>query len=169
MKSCFAGPISQNLCAAFDLWRVFSASEAWQHPCSGGLCSSKPAARLTTDPTLTTYLYPVKQKRALLKSNPPRDNWMRRRNKNVSAFWGGQKPPQKDNGRPLFQSLLCLENLTVPKVQNHSNKQQTSPKSLSTFSGKVHIKWLEKLEPSEKGSAVVREGVRRGRWPFVIG
>ena len=45
---------------------------------------------------------PAKQKRALLKSNLPRDNGMRRRNKNVSTFWGGQKPPRKLSGRPLF-------------------------------------------------------------------
>ena len=38
----------------------------------------------------------MKQKRALLKSNLPRDNGMRRRNKNVSTFWGGQKPPRKN-------------------------------------------------------------------------
>ena len=128
MKSCFAGPIRQNLCAPFDLWPVFSASKAWQHPCLARPFAIKPAARLTNDRTLTTYLYPVKQKRALLKSNPPRDNWMRRRNKNVSAFWGGLKPPQKGNWRPLFESLLCLENLTVPKYKIIRTNNKTSPK-----------------------------------------
>ncbi len=35
----------------------------------------------------------MKQKRALLKSNPPRDNWMRRRNKTSPLIGGRPKPP----------------------------------------------------------------------------
>ena len=85
---------------------------------------------------VTNCFHPVKQKRALLKSNPPRDNWMRRRNKNVSRFWGGQKPPQKEQGRPLFQSLPCLENLDSNEVQTYTRNNKI-PKALSTVSGKV--------------------------------
>src|SRR6266487_125174 len=40
-------------------------------------------------------LRPVKQKRALLESNPPRDNWIeRRRNKKRLRIWGGQNLPK---------------------------------------------------------------------------
>ena len=66
----------------------------------------KSAASLTTTLAGAIWFCPVKQRRALLKSNPPRDNWMRRRNKNVSTFWGGQNLPEKFCWKPLFQSLL---------------------------------------------------------------
>ena len=53
---------------------------------------------------------PVKQKRALLKSNPPRDNWIEGDEITVS-IWGGQKTSPKQNlARGLFQSRACLEN-----------------------------------------------------------
>jgi hypothetical protein len=40
-------------------------------------------------------LRPVKQKRALLESNPPRDNWIeRRRNKKRLRIWGGPNLPK---------------------------------------------------------------------------
>src|SRR5207244_9730997 len=70
------------------------------------LTQAKRPAQLTTTLAGAIWFCPVKQRRALLKSNPPRDNWMRRRNKNVSTFWGGQNLPEKFCGRPLFQSLL---------------------------------------------------------------
>jgi len=48
---------------------------------------------------------PVKQRRALLESNPPRDNWIDGDEiESVSGF-GEAKPPQMAAGRPLFQSL----------------------------------------------------------------
>ena len=36
---------------------------------------------------------------------------MRRRNKNVSTFWGGQKPPRKLLGDPYFRASTCLKKL----------------------------------------------------------
>jgi hypothetical protein len=53
---------------------------------------------------------PVKQKRALLRSNPPRDNWIEGDEINVSTV-GRVKPPQNRSGEQLFQSRACLENL----------------------------------------------------------
>jgi hypothetical protein len=54
----------------------------------------------------------VKQKRALLKSNPPRDNGMKRRNENVSTLWGGQKPPRKNFMETfIFEPPHALKNL----------------------------------------------------------
>ena len=50
-------------------------------------------------------LHPVKQRRALLESNPPRDSWIERRRNRTSARSGRPKPPRMQNSRPLFQSL----------------------------------------------------------------
>ena len=53
-----------------------------------------PKSDLTKQTAAARVPRPVKQKRALLKSNSPRDNGMRRRNENVSPFWGGQNLPE---------------------------------------------------------------------------
>jgi|GEM_PF-5474172 len=66
---------------------------------------------MTDDPRLHLSASPVdshrpaKQRRALLESILPRDNWTeRRRNKSVSSFREVQ-PPRSPDWRPLFQSL----------------------------------------------------------------
>jgi hypothetical protein len=46
-------------------------------------------------PRLPEWSRPVKQKRALLKSNLPRDNGLRRRNKNVFIFGEASMLPSK--------------------------------------------------------------------------
>src|SRR5437870_1795154 len=66
---------------------------------------------LTTALDRAIWICPVKQRRALLKSNLPRDNWMRRRNKNVSAFGGGKTSPKRLLGDLYFRASLCLKKL----------------------------------------------------------
>src|SRR5437660_4653317 len=64
-----------------------------------GICRLSAAAKSANS------FCPVKRKRALLESNPPRDNWIqRRRNKNVSLFGEAYTSP-KTNLETLFQSL----------------------------------------------------------------
>src|SRR5207249_9824460 len=46
---------------------------------------------------------PVKQRRALLESNPPRVSWIeRRRNKKRLRIWGGQNLPKCKQRRPFI-------------------------------------------------------------------
>ena len=64
---------------------------------------------------------PVKQRRALLESNPPRDNWIeRRRNKNVSAFGEAQTSPNEKPETLISEPEYALQNSskTVSKSSN---------------------------------------------------
>ena len=81
------------------------------------------------------YLCPVKQKRALLESNPPRDNWIeRRRNKTVSTFGEAKTSPK------AISETFILE--PEHAFQNSSN---TVSKSLKSFrNGHWQTKTLEK-------------------------
>jgi hypothetical protein len=72
----------------------------------------------------TNSFCPAKQRRALLESNPPRDNWIeRRRNKTVSGFGEAQTSP-KHNWRHLFQSL-SMPHKTHPKHKLNSKRKTT--------------------------------------------
>jgi hypothetical protein len=53
----------------------------------------------------------VKQKRALLKSNPLRDSGMRRRNKDVCTFLGGKNLPENSQETFSFEPPHALKNL----------------------------------------------------------
>jgi hypothetical protein len=67
---------------------------------------------------------PAKQPRALLESNPPRDNWIeRRRNKTVPVFGEARTSP-KQNGRHLFQSL-SMPHKTHPKHKLNTKLKTT--------------------------------------------
>src|ERR1043165_5903867 len=71
---------------------------------------------------------PVKQTRALLKSNPPRDNWIEGDEKKTSPALGRPKPPQDSIWRPLFQSLVMPQkNLGVGACAPGANQ----PKKLA--------------------------------------
>ena len=89
-----------------------------------GLGNRYPIGRLTLEPPINhlvienlertllmrlPWLCPVKQKRALLKSNPPRDNWTEGDEINVSS-WGGQNLPKTKSGEDYFRAESCLEN-----------------------------------------------------------
>jgi hypothetical protein len=56
---------------------------------------------------------------------------MRRRNKNVSTFWGGQKPPRKLLGDPYFRASTCLKKLGLggwnPQAVSGLNVNWKSP------------------------------------------
>jgi hypothetical protein len=55
---------------------------------------------------------PVKQKRALLKSNPPRDNWIEGDEiKSVSICWGGQNLPNNNLETIISEPSHALKNL----------------------------------------------------------
>src|ERR1043166_2563111 len=71
---------------------------------------------------------PVKQTRALLKSNPPRDNWIEGDEIKTSPSVGRPKPPQDSIWRPLFQSLVMPQkNLGVGACAPGANQ----PKKLA--------------------------------------
>src|SRR5687767_1041444 len=53
-------------------------------------------------------LRPVKQKRALLQSNPPRDNWIEGDEITVST-WGGQNLPKTESGEDYFRAEHALK------------------------------------------------------------
>ena len=81
------------------------------------------AAALTCPRQRSNSYRPVKQKRALLESNPPRDSWIeRRRNKTVSTFGEAKTSPKaRQPWRPLFQSPEHASQ-THPKPVSKSSK-----------------------------------------------
>src|ERR1043166_1422944 len=71
---------------------------------------------------------PVKQARAVLKSTPPRDNWIEGDEIKTSPSLGRPKPPQDSIWRPLFQSLVMPQkNLGVGACAPGANQ----PKKLA--------------------------------------
>src|SRR5438270_1844409 len=81
---------------------------------------------------------PVKQRRALLESNPPRDNWIeRRRNKNVSIFGEANTSPKPNQETFISEPEHALENSSNP-VSKSSNvfrdgHQQQKPLEKTTL------------------------------------
>jgi hypothetical protein len=60
---------------------------------------------------------PVKQRRALLESNPPRDNWIDGDEiKNVSRSFGEANTSPNEQGQIYFRAGACLKKL----IQNLS-------------------------------------------------
>ena len=62
---------------------------------------------------------PVKQRRALLESNPPRDSWIeRRRNKSVSTFGEAETSPKCKTGDLYFRALSMPQKTQPKHVRN---------------------------------------------------
>src|SRR5262245_46684169 len=62
-------------------------------------------------PRPTTFSGPVKQKRALLESNPPRDSRIEGDEiKSVSVFGETNTSPKLFSGDPFISSRACLKN-----------------------------------------------------------
>src|SRR6266581_8250126 len=79
-------------------------------------------------------LRPVKQRRALLESNPPRDNWIeRRRNKTVSSFGEAQTSPKANKETFISEPEHALQNSseTVSKSSKSFRDGQHQQKTLS--------------------------------------
>src|SRR2546421_3837868 len=87
---------------------------------------------------LTSH-HPVKQRWALLESNPPRDSWIeRRRNKTVSTFGEAKASPKANLETFISEPEHALENSSKP-VSKSSNdfrdghqQQQTATKTTLT-------------------------------------
>src|SRR5712664_2300524 len=78
---------------------------------------------------------PVKQRRALLESNPPRDSWIeRRRNKTVSTFGEAKTSPKATSETFISEPEHAF--------QNSSNTVSKSSKSFRN--GRCQTKTLEK-------------------------
>jgi len=72
---------------------------------------SRGFSRLTALPKNTNSLCPVKRKRALLESNPPRDNWTDGDEiKRVSPFGEANTSPNEKLGNLYFRAGACLKN-----------------------------------------------------------
>src|SRR6266567_3187235 len=77
---------------------------------------------------------PVKQRRALLESNPPRDSWIeRRRNKTVSTFGEAQTSPKANKETFISEPEHALQNSseTVSKSSKSFRDGQHQQKTLS--------------------------------------
>jgi len=79
----------------------------------------------------------VKQKQALLRSNLPRDNWMRATKQFVSTA-GEAKSLPGNKQRPCFRALSCLKNLPTDAPQT-SLKPQSPFRRLSFRIGFAHL------------------------------
>src|SRR5437899_3478928 len=59
---------------------------------------------------------------------------MRRRNKYVSTFWGGPKPPQKEVFQTIyFGALSCLKNFCRGAAKSHTVETKTNGKKYLSF------------------------------------
>src|SRR5919108_2067658 len=66
---------------------------------------------------------PVKKRGALLKSNPPRDNWIEGDEiKTVSTIGEAKTSPRTKPAAPLFPSRACLENFD-PEARSLPNRK----------------------------------------------
>src|ERR1043165_586799 len=125
---------------------------------------------------------PVKQTRALLKSNPPRDNWIEGDEIKTSPSLGRPKPPQDSIWRPLFQSLVMPQkNLGVGACAPGANQPKKLAKnSLSQcpfFRSKrtVAKRWKSGLNGAmgkmfKHGTLVTKRPLRASQitaWPFL--
>src|SRR6516162_8018953 len=76
---------------------------------------------------------PVKQRPALLESNPPRDNWIeRRRNKNVSAFGEAQTSPNENPETFISEPEHALQN-SSKTVSKSSKTFRDGPQQQKTL------------------------------------
>ena len=72
---------------------------------------------------------PVKQTRALLKSNPPRDNWIEGDEIKIRLhLWGGQNLPKKQS--PYFRAESCLEKLGLGGGRFRASETEKTVKNL---------------------------------------
>ena len=89
-----------------------------------GICRLSAAAKSANS------FCPVKRKRALLESNPPRDNWIqRRRNKNVSLFGEAYTSPKTNLETFISEPEHALQNSSKlvsksSKSFSHGQQQQ---------------------------------------------
>jgi hypothetical protein len=91
--------------------------------------------RLTAAAQNANSFCPVKRTRALLESNPPRDNWIqRRRNKNVSTF--GEVNPSPKSHRETF--------ISEPEHASQNSSKSFSKSSKSLRDGHHQQKTLTK-------------------------
>src|SRR6266567_3746819 len=80
-------------------------------------------------------LRPVKQKRALLESNPPRDNWIeRRRNKKRLRIWGGQNLPKWKKETFISEPEHALK--------THRPRSDKSPNGQPKTNGKKYLSFF---------------------------
>src|SRR5436853_495397 len=80
-------------------------------------------------------LRPVKQKRALLESNPPRDNWIeRRRNKKRLRIWGGQNLPKWNKETFISEPEHALK--------THRPRSDKAPNGQPKTNGKKYLSFF---------------------------
>jgi len=76
-------------------------------------------------------LCPVKQKRALLKSNPPRDNWIEGDEINRLHIWGAQHSPNANRETFISEPSHALKNFERISTSKSTRSQQTNENTLS--------------------------------------
>src|SRR5215831_4807205 len=86
---------------------------------------------LTTVSKNSICLCPVKQKRALLKSNPPRDNWIEGDEINRLHIWGAQHSPNANRETFISEPSHALKNFEPISTSKSSTTQQTNKNTLS--------------------------------------
>jgi hypothetical protein len=79
----------------------------------------------------SVWFCPVKQKRALLKSNPPRDNWIEGDEINRLHIWGAQHSPNANRETFISEPSHALKNFEPTEASECSSTQQTNKNTLS--------------------------------------
>jgi len=92
--------------------------------------------RLTAATKNANSFCPVKRKRALLESNPPRDNWIeRRRNKNVPAFGEAKTSPNGKRETFISEPEHALKNSFQAVQSFHDGQFNQKPLTKTTLTG----------------------------------
>jgi hypothetical protein len=93
---------------------------------------SRPLSELIATTKNPNSLCPVKRKRALLESNPPRDNWTDGDEiKRVSTFGEANTSPNENLGDLYFRARACLKKLIPnrPEFPRWTNQPKTINKN----------------------------------------
>ena len=102
--------------------------------------------KLTSSAKSSNCFCPVKQKRALLKSNSPRDNWTEGDEIIRLHIWGAKNSPNLNLETFISEPSHALENLEYPARSESNSTEQTNKNTLSRcpfFRGKRMIHFRE--------------------------
>jgi hypothetical protein len=92
---------------------------------------------------------PVKQKRALLRSNPPRDNWTEGDEINVSGFGEAKSLPKTNLEMNYFRAEHALKTWGLGASASESNQTKTNWISILSVSPEsdIHAEPVQRCHP----------------------
>src|SRR5207245_375632 len=139
--------------------------------------------KLTPSGKSSNCFCPVKQKRALLKSNPPRDNWTESDEIIRLHMWGAKNSPHDSLETFISEPSYALENLEYPARSESNSTEQTNKNTLSRCpffrgkrksacvtnpTGKDHQPYLVETPAAEKRDNEGRPNMNNRCEPLIV-